>query len=796
MESILKDIRFAARTLMKQPGYTIVALITLTLGIGANTAIFSVVNGVLLRPLPFTDPERVVMVWNNGVAAAGGDRTPLAVADFNDLRDQNHSFESVGAIQYGIFNLTGGRTPEQVRGVNVTSNLLSLLGVGVQVGRGFEANDSQVGSSGVVLLSDGFWRSHFGADPNVVGRVITLSGESVTIIGVMPASFAFPSSNIQLWRALQLQPPTRRGPYFLTGVGRLKPGVPIEQARADALSMKSTFEKQGFDLNVLTVKDFLFGEVRPTLIALLVAVTLVLLIAAVNVANLTLVRAASQVRELAIRAALGASRGRIVRRLLSESVLLALVGGTLGSFVAWWGVSLLMQAAPAGLPRLDQIQIDVRVLIWTGLVSLLTALVFGLAPALQNSKLNLTETLKDGGRTSETASRRLGRDILVVVELALAVMLLTGAGLLVKSLWRLQHVDLGIQPEGVLTMQVGLTDDRYNEARARDFSRQLVERTKSLPGVRAAALSNSLPPDETEFSSDFYVEGQSQGSATQEQVAYFHRVSSDYFQALGIALRSGRLFTNSDTEHAPQVILINETLKRRFFGAVDPVGKRINLNPREPDWTEIVGVVADVKYFGIADEVQPSIYQPIEQHPTPSISIILKTDVSDPLKLTAATRQQVSQLDPDLPVTNVNTMDQRLSTASAQPRFRTTLIGLFAAVALALACVGIYGVISYSVSQRTHEIGIRMALGARRENVLAMVIRHAVLLAGIGVAMGLIASLGLTRFIGGLLFGVKATDPLTYAATALVLSSTALLASYIPARRAAKVDPMEALRYE
>jgi putative ABC transport system permease protein len=409
----------------------------------------------------------------------------------------------------------------------------------------------------------------------------------------------------------------------------------------------------------------------------------------------------------------------------------------------------------------------------------------------------LNETLRDGGRTSEGAGRRRGRDVLVIVELALAVMLLTGAGLLLKSLWRLQHVDLGINPESVLTIQVSLPGDRYREPGAiRNFDQQLLERTKSLPGVRSAALSNSLPPDETEFSSDFYLEGQTAGSIKQPQIAYFHRVSPDYFSALGIPLRGGRLFANSDSESSPRVVLINETLRRRFFGATDPVGKRINLSIGDPDWTEVVGVVGDVKYNGMADEVQPALYQPITQEQTWSIFLILKSDLADPRSLTAAVRGEISKLDRDLPITNVNTMDQRVSIAMAQPRFRTILIALFAAVALVLACVGIYGVISYSVSQRTHEIGIRMALGARGINVLTMVIRQAIGLAAIGVTIGLLASLGLTSFIRGLLFGVAATDPLTYAVTALVLSATALVAAYLPARRAAKVDPLVALRHE
>ena len=797
METIIKDIRYGGRALLKQPGFALAAILTLTLGIGANTAIFSVVRGVLLRPLPFKESERLVMVWNKGAEAAGGDRTPLAVADLLDWRAQNHSFESVGALQHGIFNYTGGEIPEQVRGVGVTANFFSMLGVPVKLGRDFQPSDEQVGAPRVILISDHFWRTHFGGDPQVVGRTINISGASTTIIGVMPPNLNFPSRDIQLWRALQLETPARRGPYFLEGVARLKPGVQLEQARADTRAIRSSFDKGNFDFNVLPVNDFLVGDVRPALVALLVAVTLVLLIAAVNVANLTLVRAASRTKEISIRTALGASRSHIIKRLLTESLLLAIAGGTLGAIVAQWGVSLLVKLAPADLPRLDEIRIDAWVLGWTALVSILTGIVFGLAPALHTSRVNLNEMLRDGGRTTEGAAKRRGRNALVIAELAMAVMLLTGAGLLIKSLWRLQHVNLGINPEKVLTMQIALRGQRYKEpASVRDFNQRLLEQTKTLPGVDVAALTNSLPPDETEFSSDFKIEGQDPKASGEPQIAYFNRVTPEYFQALGIPLRAGRTFSSIDTEKSPRVSLINETMRRRFFGAEDPVGKRINLSVGEPDWVQIIGVVGDVKYNGLADDVQPAIYQPITQEPIWGISLILKAEVADPLALTRAVRREVGKIDPDLPVTQVSTMEQRVATAMAQPRFRTSLIALFAAVALVLACVGIYGVVSYSVAQRTHEIGIRMALGARRGNVLVMVIRQAIVLAVAGVVLGLAASYALGSLMSGLLFGVRATDPLTFVTAALLLAMTTLIASYLPARRAANVDPLIALRYE
>jgi len=798
MESLFTDIRFSFRSLVKQPGFTLVAILTLALGIGANTAIFSVVNAVLLRPLPFKDPERVVLVWNNGAEAAGGDRTPLAIVDLQDWRAQSRSFESMGAFQNGTFNYSSGEVPEQLRGVGVTANLLSLLGAAPQIGRDFQTADEQVGAERTILISDRFWRSHFGEDKQVVGRRVNLSGVSTTIIGVMPAGLDFPSKEIDLWRAMQLEPPTRRGPYFLTGVGRLKPGVQVQQARAESLTIKSSLENYNLDFNVLPVNEFIFGDSRPALIALFVAVTLVLLIAAVNVANLTLVRAASRLKEISIRTALGASRGRVIRRLLTESLLLAIAGGVFGTLCAFWGVSALVQFAPENLPRVNQIKIDGFVLLWTAAVTLLTGLAFGLVPAWQGSRLNLNEVLRDGGRSStESAGRRRGRSVLVIAELALAVMLLTGAGLLIKSLWRLQQVDLGINPERVVTMQMSLRGQRYEKPEAvRELNSRLIEQTRNLPGVRAAALTNSLPPDETEFSSNFIVEGRTPLKDV-PQIAYFNLVSTEYFQALGIPLRAGRTFTSSDSSDSPRVILINETLRRRFFPGEDPVGKRLNLSiAGKPDWTEIVGVVGDVKYNGMADDVQPAIYQTIEQQPAWGFSLILKTDVTDPLTLTTAARNEVSKLDQSLPVTNVSTMEQRVATAMAPPRFRTTLIALFAAVALILACIGIYGVISYSVTQRTHEIGIRIALGAQRRNVLRLVLGQGALLAVIGVGLGLTGAFALTRLMSSLLFGVTPTDAGIFTFVPLGLTAIALLASYLPARRATKVDPLVALRYE
>ena len=799
MQTLWQDLRYGARMLMKQPGFTLIAVLTLALGIGANTAIFSVINALLLKSLPFKEPERIVMIWNKGQAAAGGDRTPLAVADWLDARAQTHAFDDVAAFQYDSYTLTGGEAPEWRPGASVTANFFAVLGVQAQLGRTFLPDEDKPGATRVVVLSDGFWRSRFGADAQVVGRTIHLNGNLFTVIGVMPPALNFPMREAALWTARQITTPTRRGPYSFTGIARLKPGVTLPQAEADARTMQSSFDKQNFSFNLLPVNDFVVGDVRPALLALLVAVALVLLIATVNVANLTLARAAARVKEISIRAALGAGRGRILRQLLTESLLLALLGGALGTIGAMWGVELLVRLAPADIPRLEQVAVDGPVLGWTMLISLLTGIACGLGPAWQSARLNLNATLKDGGRgMTENAGWRRWRNSLVVAELALAVVLLIGSGLLLKSLWRLQQVDLGVNTDRVLTTYIELPQQGYSQPpQLLNFYDQVLEKTRALPGVRAAALSNSLPPDITEESDDFAIEGRPPAPQQLPPIAYMIRVSPDYFSAFGIALSRGRAFTTADTANTELVALISETAMRRFFPNEDPIGKRINMNDQgPPTWVQIVGVVKDVKYNGLADETQPALYQPLQQAPSSGIGLILKTELADPTSLTPALREMLKTVDKDLPLLPQFSLEQRLASATAQPRFRTTLIALFAALALLLACTGIYGVISYGVTQRSHEFGIRLALGAQPRDVLRLVLQQGLTLTLAGVGGGVLASLALTRWMQKLLFNVTPTDPLTFAGVAWLLTLIALLAALVPARRATKIDPMIALRSE
>lgn len=807
MDNFWQDLRYGMRMLLKHKGITMIAVLSLALGIGANTAIFSLVDAVLLRPLPFHEPDKLVMVWEDATNLGFPRNTP-APANYADWKAQNQSFEDMAALSWGSYNLTDDSEPEKVEAQSVTANFFPLLGVMPVLGRNFAPEEDRPEGNKVVMLSYSLWQRRFGGEQGLIGKELLLDGQKHTIIGVMPSGFQFLSKEIDLWVpiAFTSQQLANRGGHYLTVVGRIKSGVTLAQARDDIAAITQHINQEypspNFELGstVISMREQLAGNVRPVLFVLLGAVGLVLLIACANIANLLLARGASRYREIAVRTALGAARHRIVRQLLTESMLLAVTGGLAGLLFAWLSFSFLKQIIPNSMALNASVQIDARIFAFTLLLSLLTGIVFGLTPALQAARVDLNATLKQSaGRTGTGTGHRRLRGALVVTEIALALILLVGAGLLIQTFLRLRALDIGINPENVLTLRTALPRSKYSELPRRTaFYQQVLERVRALPGVVAAGYTSAVPLTWKGGTNGFTVEGV---EPLPGQDANNRQISTGYMEAMEINLKQGRLFDDHDDVQSPPVTIINETMSRQYWPGETAVGKRFKLGPVESQnpWITIVGIVGDVKEMGLEAPPKAEMFFPYQQLPTTLWNMprdLTVRTTGDPLSIVAAVRQAVWSVDPAQPVSNVRTMEDILSEEVTQRRISMTLLVAFAALALLLASLGIYGVLSYAVAQRTQEIGIRMALGANGTDVLRLVMADGLRLAGAGVAIGLGVSLALTQLMTRLLYGVSANDPRTLTGVTLLLLAVALAACYVPARRAARVDPMVALRNE
>ncbi len=815
MQMFWQDVRYGLRMLAKSPGFSSVAILTLALGIGANTTIFSVVNAVLLQPLPFSEPDRLVAAV--GIDAHNNEHgRPLSYPDFADLRKQTQSLEGLAAYSSADFTLTNAGEPLHVHGETVSADLFAVLRARPLLGRTFNETEDQVGTR-VVILSQGLWKERFGADPNIAGRTIKLDGQIYSVIGVMPAEFQFPleSEPRVLWTTMAGmaspgadgdRPITeQRGAHFLSAIGRLKPGVTLQQADQETAAIATGLEKQfpatdgHLSIGLQPQIEALVGDIRPVLLMVLGAVAFLLLIACANTANLLLARASGRQREMAIRVSMGAARGRILRQLLTESVLLSLAGGLLGLLIAVWGTRLFATLASVPIPRLKSATVDFRVLGFTLVVSLLTGVLFGLAPAFHALRFDLFHSLKEGGRnTTEGKGHSRLRSLLVISEIALSVVLLIGASLLLESMIHLVRQSPGFDPHNVLAFNINLPDVRYGKPeQSIAFYEQLLGRLRAVPGVSSASAALPLPLSSDVIRTTFEIEGRPVAKSDEPRT-HFRSIDPEYFHTMRIPLIAGREFSARDKRDALQVVIVNQAFAQKFFPNEDPIGKHIKpgISDNGPEkMREIVGVVGDVKHRALWSDSDPESYVPYDQVAIGGMNLVMRTG-GNPMSLLSAAREQVRALDSELPVYGAQTLGDYVSASIASRKFISILCGVFAAAGLLLAVVGLFGVMSYTVAQRTHELGVRAVLGAAELDILRLIVRQGMVMTLAGIAIGIVGALAVSRVLVSELFGIKPTDPLTFAGVALLLAGVALVACYLPARRATHVDPMVALRYE
>jgi putative ABC transport system permease protein len=802
MGDLIQDLRYGVRLLLRSPGFALAAIVSLALGIGANTAIFSVVNTVLLRPLPYPDVDRVMMVWDSN-PSRGWEQFSVSPGNFVDWQARQTVFDALVALRTRAMVLTGHDEPERLSGLMATAQFFELTGAPPILGRAFTGRDFEAGAAPVVVLTDALWKRRFGGSKEILGSPLTLGDESCTVIGVLPPGASLPTgAELLAPLVLTADERQRHGAHYLLAMGRLRSGITPATAATAMRDLARQIEAEhkdsnaGWTVRLVPLYEEVVGGVRPALLVLALAVGVVLLIACANVANLLLARAAARRGEIAVRAALGAGRGRLVRQLLTESLLLALLGGAFGLLLGTWAVDLIKAMQPGTLPRVQSLAVDGWVLLFTLFVSMLTGLLFGAAPGLLLSRASLQGTLQQGGRGVRGRMSRRMRGVLVAAQVAMSLVLLIAAGLQIRSLARLLAVEPGFDPSNVLTLKLSLPDRRYpDDARQAAFYDRAVADLAALPGVVSAAAVSGVPISDDDLIFSFTIEGRPPAPPEEERSANWYAVSPDYFKTLRIPLVRGRLFTADDAATTPRVALINETMARRIFPGQDPLGQHLRMGVDGTVTREIVGVVGDVRHYGLDQPVTLQMYEPCAQRPWSAMTVLLRA-AARPDTLAPAARRAILAIDSAQPVSEVRTLQAIVDLSTAQRRFTLVLLTLFALVALVLASVGLYGVVAYSVNQRTHEIGVRMALGAQRREILALVLRQGMGMTLWGLLAGLLGAAALARVMSGLLFGVSARDPLTFAATVLILATVALGATYVPARRATRVEPTSALRYE